>query len=195
MGRPTVDIVESAVKGGVTCVQLRDKKAPDEELTREAKLLKPLLSRYSIPLIINDRIDVAMAVDADGIHLGQSDMPIREARKLLGGNMIIGVSAESVDDAVRAETEGADYIGVSPVFMTTTKKDIRPPLGLEGVTEIRKRVRIPLVGIGGINVENVGSVIRAGADGIAVVSAIVSAVSPEAASRELLEKIQSALMP
>jgi len=184
-GRLTREIVEAAVAGGITCVQLREKSLGTRAFIDEALSIRALLKTRSIPLIINDRIDVALAVEADGVHLGQQDMPIGLARKIGGDSLIIGISVESIDDAERAEREGADYIGISPVFATPTKTDTGPPLGLHGVTEIRRRVDIPLVGIGGISHANGASVIAAGADGIAVVSAIVSAADPGAAARQL----------
>jgi thiamine-phosphate pyrophosphorylase len=184
-GRSTREIVKAAVAGGVTCVQLREKTCGTRAFIDEALSIRTLLKKKNIPLIINDRIDVALAVEADGVHLGQQDMPIGLARKIGGDSLIIGISAESVNDAVRAQQEGADYIGISPVFATPTKPDTGPPLGLSGVGEIRRRVEIPLVGIGGVNHSNGASVVAAGADGIAVVSAIVSAANPGSAAREL----------
>lgn len=191
-GRSNLKVVEAAARGGITCVQFRDKEIDDRIFLAEAKELKRLLTAFSLPLIINDRVEIAGEVGAQGLHLGQGDMPISMARRILGSSITIGVSAESLEDAVRAEQDGADYIGVSPVFPTNTKKDIGAPLGLEGIKEIRRRVKIPLVGIGGINLGNAAQVIQAGADGIAVVSAIVSSTSPEEASRALLQKVQSA---
>jgi len=143
-----------------------------------------------IPLIINDDVEVALAVGAEGVHVGQQDMPIAEVRKLGPPSWIVGVSAESIDDAIRAEKDGADYIGVSPVFVTPTKTDTAPPLGLDGLRAIRGAVRVPLVGIGGIHLENVQDVIRAGADGVAVVSAIVAADSPKDAAAALRQEIE-----
>lgn len=184
-GRSTREIVEAAVTGGVTCVQLREKNLGTRAFIDEALSIRALLKKRSIPLIINDRIDVALAVEADGVHLGQQDMPIGLARKIGGDSLIIGISAESIDDAVRAKREGADYIGISPVFATPTKTDTGPPLGLSGIKEIRRLVDCALVGIGGVNRANAASVIAAGADGIAVVSAVVSAADPGAAARQL----------
>lgn len=192
LGRSTVDIVRAAVAGGATCVQLREKSCSTRDFLTEARLVRELLRGTNVPLIINDRIDVALAVQADGVHLGQTDMPIRDARRLVGRAMVIGISAESPDDALRAEAEGADYIGISPVFSTPTKTDTAPALGLEGVTTIRRRVSIPLVGIGGIHRENAAAVIRAGCHGLAVVSAIVSAQDPQQAASELRTIIANA---
>lgn len=192
LGRSTVDVVRAAVAGGVTCVQLREKELSTREFIAEAQAVQHILKPLGITLIINDRIDVAMAVDSTGVHLGQSDMHIRDARRLLGSTAIIGVSAECLDHAREAATEGADYLGISPVFSTATKKDIAKPLGLSGLTEIRQHVSLPLVAIGGIKSENCAEVIGAGADGIAVVSAITSAASPEQAAADLRSRIRAA---
>ena len=191
LGRTTVEIVRAAIAGGVTCVQLREKRCDTREFIDEARRLKHLLAAAGIPLIINDRLDVALAVDADGVHLGQSDMHIKDARRLLGDAMLIGISAESLDDAIRAEAEGADYIGISPVFATPTKRDTAAPLGLEGIRRIREAVSLPLVGIGGIHQGNAPDVFRAGADGVAVVSAIVAAACPQSAAATLKQRILS----
>jgi thiamine-phosphate pyrophosphorylase len=192
LGRDTADIVRAAVAGGVTCVQLREKSCGTREFVREARAVRDILARTGVPLIINDRVDVALAVGADGVHLGQTDMLVADARRLTGPHMLIGVSAECVEDAVRAQAQGADYIGVSPVFATPTKTDTAPPLGLAGVAAIRAAVSLPVVGIGGIGPANAAEVIRAGCDGIAVVSAIVSAADPERAAAELLTIIRKA---
>lgn len=193
-GRTTLEIVELAIKGGVTCVQLRNKEASDDEFRKEAYQLIKLTRHYSIPLIINDRVEIAQEIGAQGLHLGQSDMPLAEARNIVDKSMIIGISAETVEDAIVAEKNNADYIGISPVFQTQTKKDIAPPLGLDGIRAIRNAVNLPLVGIGGISAANAAEVIHAGADGVAVVSAIVSADSPNYASRMLLQTVQEALL-
>ena len=194
-GRTTQQIVEAALCGGVTCVQLREKTCSTREFITQALSIKDHLKRQNVPLIINDRVDIAQAVNADGVHLGQSDMPIEMAKTILKDSMIIGISAESLEDAVQAEKNGADYIGVSPIYATPTKTDAASPLGLEGLREIRKSVKIPLVGIGGLNRGNAGEVINNGADGVAVVSAIVSADDPEKAARELIKIVQQARRP
>ncbi len=185
LGRPLVDVVTAAVAGGVTCVQLREKECSTRAFVEEAEALHALLNPLHIPLIINDRIDVALAVGAEGVHLGQTDMKLTDARRIVGQDMVIGISVESLEDALEAGAGGADYLGVSPVFSTPTKADTAAPLGLEGLAAIRAAVDIPLVAIGGINSTNCAAVVSAGADGLAVVSAIVSAASPTDAAREL----------
>lgn len=191
-GRTTLEIVKAAVRGGVTCVQLREKGSSTLEFIEQARTIRGFLREHRIPLIINDRVDVALAVEADGVHLGQSDMPLKTAKRILGDSMIIGITAESIEQAVKAERGGADYLGVSPIHATPTKTDTAPPLGIEGLRRIRAAVAIPLVGIGGLNRQNAAEVIRNGADGIAVVSAVVAAGDPEIAARELKEVIRQA---
>jgi thiamine-phosphate pyrophosphorylase len=191
-GRSTFEIVRAAVDGGATVVQLREKDCSTREFIEQALAIKDFLEDRGVPLIINDRVDVAQAVEADGVHLGQTDMPLGTAKKILGDTMIIGISAESLQDAVEAEKGGADYLGVSPIYATPTKTDTAPPLGLEGLREIRKAVRLPLVGIGGLNRDNAAEVIRNGADGVAVVSAIVAADDPRTAAVTLSHIIMEA---
>ncbi len=188
-GRSIIEVVKSAVNGGVTIVQLREKSATTLDFYQSAKQIKSFLDKKGIPLIINDRIDIALAVDADGVHLGQDDMPLPIARKVLGKDKIIGISVNNVEEAKRAEQESADYLGLSPVFPTPTKTDTSEPIGIERIPAIRNAVSIPLVGIGGLNIHNAAEVIKAGCDGIAVVSAIVSAENPEIAAKELLDII------
>ena len=191
-GRTTLEIVSAAVHGGATVVQLREKDCSTRDFIEQALTIKKFLNAGRIPLIINDRVDVAQAVKADGVHLGQTDMPLETAKKILGDSMIIGISAESLQDAIEAEKGGADYLGVSPIYATPTKTDTAPALGLKGLREIRKAVKLPLVGIGGLTGKNAADVIRNGADGVAVVSAIVAADDPEAAARELKHVIEEA---
>ena len=188
-------IVEAAVRGGVTCVQLREKDCTTGEFIEQALSIHDFLKAEKIPLIINDRVDVAQAIKAEGVHLGQSDMPLSLARSILKDSMFIGISASSVEVAIEAEKGGADYIGVSPIFATPTKTDTAPPLGMKGLSRMRQAVKIPLVGIGGLNMNNAGDVIKNGGDGVAVVSAIVSADDPEKAARELKEVICKAGNP
>ena len=190
--RSTLEIVTAAVNGGATVVQLREKACSTLEFIEQALSIKAFLKTRHIPLIINDRLDVAQAVEADGVHLGQTDMPLETAKGILGDTMLIGISAECLEDAIVAEKGGADYLGVSPIYATPTKTDTALALGLEGLREIRKAVKLPLVGIGGLNQGNAAEVIRNGADGVAVVSAIVAADDPETAARELKQVINEA---
>lgn len=191
-GRATAEIVREAVAGGVTCVQMREKNCGTREFIAEARALQHVLEPLGVPLIINDRVDVALAAGAAGVHLGQQDMPLADARRLGPAGWLIGVSAESLADALRAERDGADYVGVSPVFATPTKTDTALPLGLDGLRIIRAAVKLPLVAIGGIHWKNVREVIHAGADGLAVVSAIVAADSPREAAAVLRREIEAA---
>lgn len=191
-GRATVEIVRAAVAGGVTCVQVREKSIGTREFIEEARAVQAALRGTGAPLIVNDRVDVALAIGADGVHLGQGDMPLADARRLGPPGWIIGVSAESVADAVRAERDGADYVGVSPVFATPTKTDHAAPLGLAGLRAIRAATKLPLVAIGGLHAGNARETIRAGADGLAVVSAIVAADDPRAAAEILRREIAAA---
>jgi thiamine-phosphate pyrophosphorylase len=188
-GRPVSEVVRAAVGGGATLVQLREKKATTRDFISRALELRKLLREADVPLIINDRVDVALATRADGVHLGADDMPYQVARELLGPDTIIGVSVQSVDEAVAASASAPDYIAASPIFATGTKPDHAPPLGLKGLREIRARVRDKLIAIGGITVENAADVIAAGADGIAVVTALTLAYDPASAARDLLNEI------
>lgn len=191
LGRSLEEVVEAAVKGGVTMVQLREKNCSSMEFYREAVRLKRLLADYRIPLIVNDRLDIALACDADGVHIGQSDLPYPVVRNLLGKNKIVGLSVENREDVEVANRLDVDYIGISPVFSTSTKTDTAPRLGLEGVEEITALSVHPSVGIGGIYSGNAAEIIRVGADGIAVVSAIMSADDPQQAAAELKKIIDS----
>jgi thiamine-phosphate pyrophosphorylase len=178
-------IVEDAVRGGVTMVQLRDKNASTREFYELAMRIKACIKPYNVPLIINDRLDIALACNAEGLHIGKNDIPYEVARKLLGGDKIIGISVESVQDALKANDLDVDYIAVSPVFDTPTKTDTAKALGLQGVKQIAQASKHTCIAIGGINLENTKDVIAAGAEGIAVVSAIMSAENPMEAARHL----------
>jgi len=190
LDRPLRDIVEKAVKGGVTMVQLREKSASTREFIQEAMEIRHLLRQYDIPLIINDRVDVALAIDADGVHLGQSDMHWKMARQLLGPDKIIGLSVEKAEQLEEANDADIDYIGISPVFTTPTKKELENGLGLKATSEIARNSNHPSVAIGGINLTNVTDVLRTGTNGVSVVSAICSAEEPEAAARQMAEIIK-----
>lgn len=185
LGRDIAWVVEEAVKGGVTMVQLREKDIDTREFIELARRLQPILKSKGVPLIINDRIDVALAVDADGVHIGQSDMPYELARRLLGPDKIIGLSVETQDEVLEANALDVDYIAASPVYSTATKTDTAPPFGLDGLREAVLASRHPLVAIGGMNVGTAPAVFAAGADGIAVVSAICSAPDPRKAAAAL----------
>ena len=190
-GRDMAWIVREAAAGGVTMVQLREKECSTAEFIQLARELKAALTPLGIPLIINDRVDVALAVDADGVHIGQSDMPYAAARKLLGSNKIIGLSVETMDEVIAANALDVDYIGISPVYATPTKTDTLTPFGLDGVDEVMRCSRHRCVAIGGMNRDTVGEVIAHGVEGVAVVSAIVAAPSPREAAAELAEIIST----
>jgi thiamine-phosphate pyrophosphorylase len=192
-GRSLEFIVKEAIKGGVTIVQLREKDLSSRNFYNVAKSLMAMLKPFNVPLIINDRLDIALAVNADGLHIGQSDLPYAIARKLLGKDKIIGLSVETIEQAHKANKLDVDYIGLSPVFSTNTKLDINTPLGLSGIKEIANFTKHKTVAIGGINSSNAANVLTSGADGIAVVSAIVSHNNPrEAASnlKSIIEKVK-----
>ena len=185
LGRSLEEVVSEAVKGGVTVVQLREKDASTGEFIELARRLMKLLKPLRIPLIINDRVDVALAVDADGVHIGQSDMSYEDARRLLGPDKIIGLSVENFKDVEAANALDVDYIGISPVYGTPTKTDTAEPFGLEG---LRKAVQMsvhPTVAIGGMNASTIAEVMAAGTDGVAVVSAICSAENIRKATSDL----------
>ena len=172
-GRPLLECVEEALAAGVTLVQYRAKAADGGVLYAAACRLKQLCDKYGVPLIINDRLDIALAVGAAGVHLGQDDLPCAVARRLLGEDYIIGVSAHNPAEAVQAVSEGADYLGCGAVFGTATKHDVAK-LGLENLRAIRKAVAVPMVGIGGITADNYAEVLATGADGAAIVSGILA---------------------
>ncbi len=190
LGRPLEFIVEEAVKGGVTMVQLREKHCSSKEFYQLGIRLKKLLKPYNVPLIINDRLDIALAIDADGLHIGQSDLPWDVARRLLGNDKILGLSVESMEQAEESRNFDIDYIGISPVFATPTKTDTFTPFGLEGVKAVSVIANHPNVAIGGISLENAAQVMAHGANGVAVVSAISSAENPKLAAELLKNKIK-----
>ncbi len=190
--RPVADVVLAAIRGGAACVQLREKDAATRAFVEEARMIKEMVAPFRIPLIINDRLDVALAVGADGVHVGQDDMPYEIARRLLGPDAIIGLSVETWADVERAETLAVDYLGVSPIFATPTKTDTKAPWGIDGLARIKAFSRHPLVAIGGLNASNAAAVVAAGADGVAVVSAICASPDPATAARELAEVIRLA---
>ncbi|WP_298816755.1 thiamine phosphate synthase [Chloroflexus sp.] len=184
-GRSHQAVLEAAIAGGATVVQYREKAASTRQMVQEAGELCALARQASVPLIVNDRIDVALAVDADGVHIGQDDMPAQLARRLIGPDKILGVSVSTLDEALQAVQDGADYLGVGPIFATPTKPDAAPPIGMEGLRLICQQVSIPIVAIGSINATNAADAIAAGADGVAVVSAVVAADDVAVAARQL----------
>jgi len=185
------EVVSQAVKGGVICVQLREKDISTRLFVEEALRIKKILEPRGIPLMINDRVDVALACGAQGVHLGQEDMPYDQARRLMGKESVIGLSVETWEDVENAQSLDVDYIGISPVFATPTKTDTKGAWGLDGIARIKAFSRHCVVAIGGINESNVKDVVQAGADCIAVVSAICAAGNPEEAARRIQKIINS----
>lgn len=184
MGRDVLDVVASAARGGLCAVQLREKQIASREFVALGRAMVDLLRPLGIPLIINDRADIAQIIGADGLHIGQSDIHYRDARELLGPKAIIGLSVETSSQAIECRNWGLNYIGASPIFGTPTKSDTAEPLGLNGLAQLRTLTTTPIVAIGGINLSNCRQVVQAGADSIAIVSAICSAHDPEAATKE-----------
>ena len=181
--------IEEAILGGVTLVQLREKSSDSLELFNIAKEVKKIPDKHNIPLIIDDRIDIAMAVDATGVHLGQEDIPCNVARKILGSDKIIGVSAHNIKEALKAQSDGADYLGCGSVFNTSTKNNVTS-LKIQELREIKEKVNIPVVAIGGINEKNVLELRGTGIDGIAIVSAILGKDNIKKAAEELKYTIE-----
>lgn len=185
-----VDTVTEAIKGGVSIVQLREKEISTREFYNEALELKKICSMYNVPLIINDRLDIALAVDADGIHVGQSDLPIDVIRRFLGDDKLIGLSAGNVEEALTAVEMGADYLGVGAVFHTDTKKDAID-VGIDMLKAVRNATDIPMVGIGGINIDNIEKLYGSAIEGVAVVTCIMAANDSYRAAKELSEKVKN----
>jgi thiamine-phosphate pyrophosphorylase len=191
-GLSHAEVAKRAIAGGADVIQLRDKNYGCHELFFVGKALRALTKKTKTLFIINDRLDVALICGADGVHLGQDDIRARVARQIAPPGFIIGVSVGTVDEAVRAEQEGADYIAVSPVFPTASKGDAGPGHGLAALRKIRNTVTIPVIAIGGISLENAGAVIAAGADGVAVISAVVGSPDITRAARELKAIVRKA---
>ena len=185
-----LNTIEEAIKGGVTVVQIREKTADTLDFYNLALKVKEITTKYDVPLIINDRVDVALAIDADGVHVGQSDMPCDVTRRLMGPDKILGVSAATVEEAKKAESDGADYIGTGAVFPTATKDDA-DSVTKEELVEIVKSINIPVVAIGGINLDNASQLTDTGIAGLSVVSAIMSSDNPKKSSEELLNIFNS----
>ncbi len=180
-----VEAARLCYEGGADVVQLRMKDADGGEMLELAKQMQAVADEYNKFFIVNDRIDVAILASADGVHLGQTDIPIKEARRLVGDDMIIGASVDNVEEAVKAVEDGADYLGVGAIFNTSTKPDAEQGIGLDAIYDIKKAVDVPVVAIGGINRGNIVHVMRAGADGAAVVSAVMAQEDIRAAAHEL----------
>lgn len=193
LGRDMLTVARGALEGGATIIQLRDKTASTRHLIEEGLALRALTREYHALLMVNDRVDIALAVDADGAHVGQDDMPASLARQLLGPERILGVSAATMQEAAEAVAGEADYLGVGPIFPSLGKADAGPSTGVYLLTELASTCPIPLVAIGGIAVENAMAVIRAGAAGIAVITAVVNAEDVTAAARQLRSVVDTAM--
>jgi len=189
-GRDLAPIIEAAVRGGVTVIQIRAKNRSFKDFVDLGRRAAAVLKKLGVPLLINDRVDVALACRAEGVHLGQEDVPPALARRALAEGTVIGVSANTPEEAHEAERQGADYIGAGPVFATASKATDLPIIGPEGVRRIKAAIRIPVVAIGGITEGNARELRAAGADGIAVISAILGAADPETAARRLKSSFQ-----
>lgn len=187
--KTVIDDVKAAIKGGVKIVQYREKSASTKQMVKEAEEIKKICSQNNVLFLVNDRADVALAVDADGVHISEEeDMPYKYARKLLG-NKIIGLSAHSVQQALQNQKLGTDYTSIGPVYFTTTKKPAKKPIGLKPIMELKNKLKIPFVAIGGISELNVGEVLKAGAKNIAIISGIVAKDNVEEAVREFISRI------
>ena len=182
--------IEEAIQGGVSVVQIREKTADTLDFYNLALKVKEITTKYDVPLIINDRVDVALAIDADGVHVGQSDMPCDVTRKLVGDDKIVGVSAATIEEAQKAEKDGADYIGTGAVFPTATKDDA-PSITKKELKEVVDSINIPVVAIGGINLDNASELTDTGIAGLSVVSAIMSSDNPKESSKKLLNIFNS----
>jgi thiamine-phosphate pyrophosphorylase len=191
-GRSLESIVAGLIAGGATCIQLREKDFTARELMEAGRLIRRMTAESGVAYIVNDRVDIAILTQADGVHLGQKDISVTDARKIMGTSAWIGVSTHSEEEAVRAEREGADYIGVGPMRDTRTKTDTEPVIGPDGLARIRRSVRLPIVAIGGIDLEDIDRLIGAGADAIAVISALYREDDVEAQARRFTERIEKA---
>lgn len=193
-GRETPAVVEAAIQGGVDVVQLREKGMDARDRYQLGRRLRELTAEADVPLVVNDRVDLAVAVDADGVHLGQTDLPVEVAREQLGSNAIVGVSAATVAEARAAADAGADYLGVGAVYGTDSKDvaEDRDGVGPDRIRSITDAVDVPVVGIGGITADNARPVVEAGASGVAVISAITAAADPAAAAAALREVVEHA---
>lgn len=190
-GRPLLEVMKEALEGGADFIQLRDKKSTKKQILEKAKALRELTKQYNVPFIVNDHIDIAIAVNADGVHLGQDDLPLREARNIIGDKKIIGISTHSLEQARAAERGGADYIGVGPIFPTQTKEDVVEPVTLSYLREVVENISIPFVPIGGIKLHNVDEVLDAGAKNVCVVSEVVGSEDVKGTCEAFIKKIKA----
>lgn len=188
-GRTLPAVVAEALEGGVRSVQLREKDLPPGELFELAVELRAVTRQYGALLFINDRIDVALAAEADGVHLGRASMPVRAARRILGRGMLTGYSAHGVEEALRAERDGADFVTFGPVYDTPSKRSFGPPVGTERLAEAVHSLTVPVFALGGISLSNMAGAMESGCHGVALISAIIAAEQPQAASRELLAAV------
>jgi len=189
-GKSHLEVAEAALTGGATVIQFRDKEMEDSEAIEVCRKIYELTKKKGISFIVNDRVEVTRIVQADGVHLGQEDQSLDFARKILNQNQIIGISVDTAEQAIEAEKEGADYLGVGPIYPTATKLDAGRALGVTRLKEIKEAVSIPVIAIGGIDEDNLEEVLRAGADGVAVISAVVGAPDITQACRKLKNKIE-----
>lgn len=185
-GRELKKVLEQAILGGVTLVQVREKDVSTREFFNVAKEVKEITDYYNVPIIINDRLDIAQAIDAHGVHLGQKDMNLTIARKILGKDKIIGISAGNIREALEAQNNGADYLGIGTIFPTGSKKDVDEIIGIDGLSKIKNSIQIPSVAIGGINKSNFKDILNTGVDGISVISAILNENDIKLAAKNLL---------
>jgi len=185
-----VEMARMALEGGARMVQLRRKSASGRDLFEWAVRIQALCREYEALFIVNDRVDIALATHADGVHLGQQDMPVASARALLGSEKLIGVSVSNPSEAAKAAKEGADYLGVGHIFPTSSKEKPMPPIGTSAIRPIIEASGLPVIAIGGIELQNVAEVIKAGASGVAVISAVSGSADPVAATRELVKRIR-----
>ncbi|MCA0986025.1 thiamine phosphate synthase [Guptibacillus algicola] len=189
-GRKLLDVMEESILGGAEIIQLRDKKSSKRVILEKAKMLRELTKKHDVTFIVNDHIDIALAVDADGIHLGQDDLPISEARKIVGFDKIIGISTHKLEEARQAQQDGADYIGAGPVYATNSKSDVVDPVTTSYIQEVASEISIPFVAIGGIKLHNVDEVLAAGASRICVISEVVGSSNVRGTSDSFIKRIK-----
>ncbi|WP_377888511.1 thiamine phosphate synthase [Alkalihalobacillus sp. R86527] len=188
-GSSLVEVMEESILGGAKIIQLRDKKSSKKVILEKAKVLRELTIKHNVTFIVNDHIDIALAVDADGIHLGQDDLPISVARKIIGSDKIIGISTHKIEEARQAQKEGADYIGAGPVYATNSKSDVVDPVTTSYIREVASEISIPFVAIGGIKLHNVDEVLAAGASRICVISEVVGSSNVRGTSDAFIQRI------